>query len=50
MKTAVELIQGLLFKLRSFGIPIEGPTDVFCNSEAVTKKVRSPNRRYNKDT
>lgn len=42
MKTAVELIQGLRFKLRSFGIPIDGPTDVFCDNEAVTKNARSP--------
>ena len=29
LKTAVEMIQGLQFKLRSFGVPIEGPGDVF---------------------
>ncbi len=26
-----------IYKLRMFGIPIEGPTNVFCDNEAVTK-------------
>ena len=42
LKTATEMIQGLRFKLRSFGIPIDGPTDVFCDNEAVTKASRNP--------
>jgi hypothetical protein len=37
MRSAVELIMNLRHKLRMFGIPIEGPTDVFCDNEAVTK-------------
>ena len=42
LKTAIEMIQGLRFKLRSFGVPIEGPTDVFCDNEAVTNAARKP--------
>ena len=42
MKTATEMIQGLRFKLHSFGIPIDRPTDVFCNNEAVTKTSSNP--------
>ena len=37
MKTAVEHIEALCYKLRMFGIPIEGPTNVFCDNEAVFK-------------
>ena len=34
MKTAVELIESLRYKLRMFGIPLEGPTNVFCDNQA----------------
>ena len=37
MRIAVELIEALRYKLRMFGVPIEGPTNVFCDNEAVTK-------------
>ena len=37
MKTAVEHIEVLHYKLWMFGIPIEGPTNVFCDNEAVFK-------------
>jgi hypothetical protein len=37
MRIAVELIESLWYKLRMFGIPIDGPTNVYCDSEAVTK-------------
>ncbi len=36
MRIAVELIEALRYKLRMFGIPIGGPTNVFCDSEALT--------------
>ena len=42
MRIAVELIEALRYKLRMFGIPIEGPTNVFCDNEAVTKNVTIP--------
>ena len=42
MRTAVEHIQALRYKLRMFGIPIEGPTNVFCNNEAVFKNTTIP--------
>ena len=34
MKTMVEHIEALRYKLWMFGIPIEGPTNVFCDNEA----------------
>ena len=37
MKTAVEHIEALRYKLQMFGIPIAGSTNVFCDNEAVFK-------------
>jgi len=35
MRTAVEMVEALRYKLRMFGIPIEGPANVYCDNEAV---------------
>ncbi len=35
MKTAVEMIEGLRYKLRMMGIPVEGPTNTFCDNKSV---------------
>ena len=42
MKTAVEHIEALCYKLRMFGIPIDGPTNVFCDNQAVFKNTSIP--------
>ena len=42
MKTAVELVEGLRYKLRMFGVPLDGPTNIFCNNEAAVKNVTNP--------
>lgn len=42
MKIAVELIEGLRYKLRMMGIPIDGPTDVLCDNEAVVTNSTKP--------
>ena len=42
MKTAVEMIEGLRYKLRMFGIPVEGPANIYCDNEAVTKNTQVP--------
>jgi len=42
MKNAVELIEALRYKLRMFGVPIDGETNVFCDNEAVVKNVSAP--------
>jgi len=42
LKNAVELIDALRYKLRMFGVPIEGPTNVFCDNESVYKNVSTP--------
>ena len=42
MCIAVELIESLWYKLRMFGIPIDGPMNVYCDNEVVTKNVIYP--------
>ena len=42
MKNAVELVKARRNKLRMFGVPIEGPTNVFCYNESVYKNVSTP--------
>jgi hypothetical protein len=42
MKIAVELIEGLRYKLRMMGVPVEDPCNVFCDNEAVVKNSTRP--------
>ena len=42
MNTAVEMIEDLRYKLRMFSIPVEGPANVYCDNEAVTKNTTTP--------
>jgi hypothetical protein len=42
LKNAVELIESLRYKLRMFGVPIDGPSYVFCDNEAVYKNSSLP--------
>jgi hypothetical protein len=37
MKTAIDMIEGLQYKLRMMGIPLNGPTSVFCDNQSVVK-------------
>ena len=48
MKTAVEHVEALRYKLRMFGIPMEGPTNVFCDNEAVFKNTSIPDSTLKK--
>ena len=48
MKTAVELTEALRYKLRMFGVPIDGPTSIFCDNEAVYKNTVLPESTLNK--
>ena len=41
-RIAVELIEGLRYKLQMFGIPIEGPTNVFCDNQSVVTNATKP--------
>ncbi len=42
LKVAIELIESLRYKLRMFGIPIDGSTIVFCDNEAVVQNSTRP--------
>ena len=42
MKTVVEHIESLRYRLRMLGVPLEGPTNVYCNNEAVFKNASQP--------
>ena len=42
LKIATEMIEGLRYKLRMFGVPIDGPANTFCDNEAVYKSTVMP--------
>ena len=42
MRIAVELVEGLRYKLRMMGVPINGSTNVYCDNEFVVKNVTRP--------
>ena len=42
MKTAVELIEALRYKLRMFGIPIEGAANIYCDNDSVVNNTTKP--------
>lgn len=42
MKIAVELLQGIRYKLRMMGIPMDGPANMFCDNEAVVTNTTAP--------
>jgi hypothetical protein len=41
-KFAVEMIEGLRYKLRMMGVQVDGPTNVFCDNESVVKNSTRP--------
>ena len=41
-KTALEIVEGLIYKLRMLGVPLEGPATFFCDNEAVVKSGSYP--------
>ena len=42
MKNAVELIEASRYKLLMLGVPIEGPTKIYCDNEAVCRNCSTP--------
>ena len=42
MKQAVELVEGLRYKLRMMGVEVDGPTNLFCDNEAVVTNTTRP--------
>ena len=47
-KTATEMIQALRYKLCMMGIPIYGPTNMFCDNEAVVRNSTMPESTFKK--
>jgi hypothetical protein len=41
-KVAVEMIEGLHYKLQMMGVQVDGPTNVFCDNESVVKNSTRP--------
>jgi len=48
MKTAIELTEGLRYKLRMMGVPLDGETNVFCDNESVFKSATIPSTTLKK--
>jgi hypothetical protein len=48
MRVAVEMVEGLQYKLRMFGIPIDGPTDILCDNQSVVTNSSVPESTLSK--
>ena len=48
LRIATEMIEGLRYKLRMFGIPVDGPADVFCDNKSVVMNSTVPTSMLNK--
>ena len=48
MRVAVEMVRAFCYKLRMFGVPINGPASVFCDNEAVYKNTVIPESQLSK--
>ena len=48
LKIATEMMEGLEYKLRMMGIPIEGPTNTFCDNLSVVKNATDPSSTLKK--
>ena len=42
LKTALDLVEGLTYKLKMLGIPISGPARIFCDNDAVVRSGSFP--------
>jgi hypothetical protein len=42
MRIAVELIESLRYKLRMFGVLLEGPVNTFCDNSSVVTNATQP--------
>ena len=48
LKNGVKLVEALGYKLRMFGAPIEGATNIYCDNEAVYKNCFIPESTFRK--
>jgi hypothetical protein len=44
----VEQMEALMYKLRMFGVPIDGPADVYCDNQSVVDSSSLPQRTLQK--
>ena len=42
LKTVVDILDGIRYKLRMFGVPIDGPSNVFCSNLYVVRNSAFP--------
>jgi hypothetical protein len=48
IKTVIELVDGLRYRLRMMGVMLKGPTSVFCDNSAVVINTYAPEPTLNK--
>ena len=48
LRICTELVEALRYKLRTFGVPIDGPADVFCDNKSVVTNSSVPSSVLNK--
>ena len=48
MKNAVDIIEELRYTLRMFGVPIDGPMNIFCDNGAVCVNTTWPDSTLSK--
>ena len=48
MKNSIELIAALQYKLKMFGVSIDGSTDIFCDNEEGYKNASTPESQLRK--
>ena len=48
MRICVDMVESLRYKLRMFGIPIDGPTNIFCDNRGVVANASRPESTLNK--
>ena len=48
MRQAVEMVQALRYKVRQFGVPLDGEANMYCDNEAVYKNVVHPDSTIKK--
>ena len=42
MKVAIDMVEGIRYKLRMMGVPLNGPTSIFCDNQSVVKNSTAP--------
>ena len=48
MRTGIDKVQALWYKLYMMGVPMDGPADVFCDNQSVVLTAQKPDTRLSK--